>query len=127
MNKPTPSDAVAELVAAINQGDVAAATALYEEGASFVAQPGKMSVGTEALREALAGLIALKPILTTLVHRTIQTGEVALYCGQWTLTGTAADGRLVHMSGTSSDVLRQQSNGRWLVAIDNPWGPAILG
>src|SRR3989338_5940503 len=127
MNKPTPSDAVAELVAAINQGDVAAATALYEEGASFVAQPGKMSVGTEALREALAGLIALKPILTTLVHRTIQTGEVALYCGQWTLTVTAADGRLVHMSGTSSDVLRQQSNGRWLVAIDNPWGPAILG
>ena len=127
MNKPKPSDVVAELVAAINQGDVVAATALYEEGASFVAQRGKMSVGTEALREALAGMIALKPVLTTLVHQTIQTGEVALYCVQWTLTGTAADGRPVHMNGTSSDVLRQQAAGRWLVAIDNPWGPAILG
>jgi ketosteroid isomerase-like protein len=27
----------------------------------------------------------------------------------------------------SSDVLRRQADGRWLVAIDNPWGTGIIG
>jgi ketosteroid isomerase-like protein len=71
-------------------------------------------------------MIALKPVLTAQTHQTIQTGEVALYCSDWMLAGTAADGSPVEISGKSSDVLRRQPDGRWLIAIDNPWGPAML-
>jgi hypothetical protein len=31
------------------------------------------------------------------------------------------------MGGESSDILRRQSDGRWLIAIDNPWGAQVLG
>lgn len=126
MNQPKSSDVVAELVNAVNQGNLEAAIALYEAGASFVAQPGRVAIGTESLREALAGMIALKPILTAVAHQTVEANGVALYCSKWSLSGTAADGSPVQMVGTSSDVLRQQVNGQWLIAIDNPWGPAIL-
>ncbi len=30
------------------------------------------------------------------------------------------------MSGESTDVLRRQPDGRWLIALDNPWGVQIL-
>jgi ketosteroid isomerase-like protein len=30
------------------------------------------------------------------------------------------------MGGVSSDVLRRQHDGRWLIAVDNPWGATIL-
>lgn len=127
MNKSNPSDTVTGLVDAINQGNLQAAIARYEIGACFVVQPGTVAVGTEALSQAIARMIALKPVLTTQTCQTIQTGEVALYCSQWQLTGTAVDGSPVHMTGSSSDVLRRQADGHWLIAIDNPWGPAVLG
>jgi ketosteroid isomerase-like protein len=30
------------------------------------------------------------------------------------------------MAGESSDVLRRQRDGRWLIALDNPWGADLL-
>ena len=57
----------------------------------------------------------------------IEAGGVALYSSKWTLVGTSPEGKQVEMSGTSSDVLRQQKDGRWLVAVDNPWGTSIVG
>jgi len=30
------------------------------------------------------------------------------------------------MSGESSDILRRHKDGRWLIALDNPWGAQIL-
>ena len=126
MGISNPLDAVTELVKAINQGNLEAAVALYEPEATLVAQPGKVATGTKAIREAIAGFIALKPTLMNEAHQIVQAGSIALYCSKWNLKGTAPDGSPVQMRGTSSDVIRRQADGRWLIAIDNPWGPAIL-
>ena len=127
MNTYSPVDAVVQLVKAINRGDLEAAIALYESGATLVVQPGKMAIGTKALREALASFIALKPILTTEAHQVLQSDDIALYVSKWNLEGKAPDGSIVQMRGASSDVLRRQKDGQWLILIDNPWGPGILG
>lgn len=127
MIQPTPVDAVTEMVTAINQGNLQAAIAKYEPGACFVVQPGNVAKGTEAIAEAIGRMIAMKLVLTAQLQQTIQIGDLALYCSKWQLNGTAADGSPVQIEGTSSDVLRQQADGRWLIAIDNPWGPAVLG
>lgn len=29
-------------------------------------------------------------------------------------------------AGESSDILRRQADGRWLIALDNPWGAQVL-
>jgi ketosteroid isomerase-like protein len=46
---------------------------------------------------------------------------------RWTLDGVGPDGAAIQMRGESSDVLRRQADGRWLVALDNPWGVSLLG
>ncbi|MEW6684331.1 MAG: nuclear transport factor 2 family protein [Nitrospirota bacterium] len=123
----SPVDTVNTLIEAINRGDLGAALAQYEPHAILVAEPGKVATGTKAIRTALEGFIALKPTLRGDAHQFLEGGNLALFCSKWTLTGTGPDGKPVEMGGTSSDVLRRQADGNWLIVIDNPWGTALLG
>lgn len=126
MKTVSPLDAVTQFVNAMNAGDLETALGLYEPGASLVAQPGVTATGTPALRKALAGFAALKPTMTTEAHQVVEAGDVALYCSRWSLRGTDPAGNPVQMSGRSSDILRRQPNGNWLIALDNPWGTDIV-
>lgn len=126
MSTPNPVDTVTQLVKAVNQGDLEAAVACYEADATLIVQPGQEATGKKAIREAFAGFIAMKVTITTETHKTIQAGDIVLFISKWTATGTAPDGAPMKMGGMSSDVLRRQSNGQWLIAIDNPFGAAIL-
>ncbi len=126
MKTLSPLDAVIQFVNAMNKGDLEAALSLYEPGASLVAQPGVLATGTLALREALAGFVALKPTLTSEAHQVVESGDVALYCSRWSLRGTDPTGNPVQMSDRSSDILRCQPDGNWLIALDNPWGTDIV-
>src|SRR5262245_13856303 len=121
-----PIDAVNQLVDAINRGDLERAVGAYEPGAVLLVQPGQLARGSIQLREALAGFIALKPTLTSETQEVIEAGNVALYVGRWNLRGTDPAGKPVVMAGESSDILRRQADGRWLIALDNPWGDQIL-
>ena len=122
-----PVDVVAKLVESINQGNVDAAVACYEAQGALVVQPGTVAQGAQALRQALAGFIALKPTLTTESYEVIQTGDLLLYLSAWKLTGKDPQGKNVKMAGNSSDILRRQSDGSWRIVLDNPWGTALLG
>ncbi|HEX9757349.1 MAG TPA: DUF4440 domain-containing protein [Nitrospiria bacterium] len=126
MKTLTPLDAVTQFVNAMNQGDLETALSMYEPGASLVVKPGVVATGTLALREALAGFVALKPILTSEAQQVVEAGDVALYCAQWSLRGTDPIGNPVQMSGRSSDILRRQPDRNWLIALDNPWGTNIV-
>jgi uncharacterized protein (TIGR02246 family) len=122
----TPIDTVNELSDAINRGDLEAALALYEPKAVLVAQPGQLARGSTELRAALGRFIGLKPELRSETQSVIEVDDIALYTGRWTLRGTDPSGQTTTMGGVSSDVLRRQRDGRWLIAVDNPWGAKIL-
>jgi ketosteroid isomerase-like protein len=121
----TPEDVDRMLGAAITSGDMDAALALYEPGATF-AMPagfGEGSVtGTDDLREALGGFLAMNPELTINPETTLASGELAMVTGSWTLKGRGPDGSDVDASGRYADVMRRQSDGSWLFVIDNPNG-----
>jgi len=123
---PGPIDTVNELVQAINRADLERAVAAYESDAVLVVQPGKLVRGSAQLREALAGFTALRAVLRSEAQQLIEAGDVALYIGRWSLSGTDPAGNAVAMGGESTDVLRRQRDGRWLIALDNPWGAQIL-
>ena len=53
-----------------------------------------------------------------------QTGDLALVTAQWQLAMTDQEGKTVTMNGQSVEVLRRQQDGRWLFAIDFPFGVA---
>ncbi len=126
MSAYNPVETVNQLVEAVNQGDLDAAVACYEAGASLVVQPGQVAAGTQAIRDAFAGFLAMKTTITTEKYMVIQTGDIVLYSSKWSATGIAPDGAPVEMGGTSSDVLRRQADGIWLIVIDSPYGGEIL-
>ena len=126
MNQPNPAETVKSLIEAINQGNLDKALSFYEPNAAFIVQPGNITRGRDGIRTALQGFISLKPSLKGEAHQVVKSGDVALYCSKWTLLGTLPNGKPVEMSGVSSDVLRKQADGQWLVAVDNPWGTRIV-
>jgi uncharacterized protein (TIGR02246 family) len=107
---------------AISSGDVEAALALYEPDAAFVTEPGQTVTGAQAIREAISNFVAMKPTLNVEVPLVVQSGDTAILYSQWTITGTAAAGSPVDMSGKGQEVVRRQADGNWLFVIDNPWG-----
>ena len=123
---PGPLDAVTSLVQAVNRGDLDRAVAMYDPKAVLMVRPGEIARGREQIGAALQGFIALRPTLSSSANRVFETGDVALYLGRWTLTGVGPDGAPVTMGGESTDVLRRQPDGRWLIAVDNPWGVTVL-
>ena len=122
----TPIDTVNLLADALNRGDLEAALELYEPNAVLVAQPGQLARGSAQVRTALGGFIGLKPTLRSQTQNVVEADAIALYMGRWTLQGTDPSGNAITMGGESSDVLRRQQDGRWLIAVDNPWGTQIL-
>ncbi len=123
----TPIDTVNQLAEAINRGDLEAALALYVPNAVLVPQPGQLARGTTELRAALGRFIDLKPTLKFQAHSVIEVDDIAQYTSRWTLHGTDPSGQAIAMGSESSDVLRRQQDGRWLIAVDNPWGAQVLG
>jgi uncharacterized protein (TIGR02246 family) len=121
-----PEATVARLTDAVNRADLDAAAALYEPEAVLVAQPGNVARGRARIRESLRGFTGLQPTLTTTASQVLEAGDLALYLGRWRLTGIGPDGAPVTMGGESADVLRRQSDGRWLIVVDDPWGTALL-
>jgi len=119
----TPEEAPLLFARAFAAGDLDSAVTLYEPEAAFVAQPGEVVAGSEAIREALSGFLALEPMFDLEVKKVFRTGDIALSFDEWTLTGTGPDGETISMSGQTWSVLRQQPDGSWLFVIDNPYGP----
>lgn len=126
MNQPSPDATVQRLVHALNSADLDLAVSQYTADAVFVPTPGSVVRGRDAVRAALAETVALKPQLSTHRQEIISDGDTALYHSRWSMRGTTPDGQVVEMSGNSSDVLRRQADGSWLIAIDNPHGTAVL-
>jgi ketosteroid isomerase-like protein len=122
----TPLDAIKTLVEARDKGDVETVVSCYEANATIVPQPGTVQHGTKALREWLASFAAVRPKLNVTSREIIEGGDIALHCSAWTMNGTDPTGKPFEMKGRTADVLRKQPNGSWLVALDNPWGTAIL-
>jgi uncharacterized protein (TIGR02246 family) len=118
----TPEEVARLFAQAFNAHDLEALMALYEPEATLIPQPGQVATGTEAIREALGGFLALKPKFELEFKKAFQAGDIALLFSDWTLSGTDPDGNAVELAGQTSDVARRQPYGSWLVVIDNPFG-----
>ena len=104
-------------------GDVDALLALYEADAVLQPEFGVVFRGHEQIRPALTELLAMKPQITyTSAADVVICGNMALVSNFWTMQATAPDGTKVTDGGTSADVVRRQTDGSWLVLIDQPRG-----
>ena len=109
---------------AYNSGDIDALAALYEPEAAYVAEPGKVRQGTEEVRDILGGYFALNGEAKFATRRVIGNDDLAIIISDWKLTYAGEDGAPVELGDTTTDVLRRQPDGTWLIAVDNPFGLA---
>jgi hypothetical protein len=56
------------------------------------------------------------------VNRVVQASDLALLITEWSINGNKPDGKSINLIGKGTVGLRRQSNGAWLMVIENPWG-----
>src|SRR5215216_7385393 len=93
---------------AMNDGDLVAVMDLYVPDATLLSTSGQLLTGTDAIREALGGALAMDPRYELRPRQVLQTGGVALLITDWTMHATGPDGSPVKMVGTTSDVALRQ-------------------
>ena len=117
----TPEALPAIIADAFSRGDIDAFLAVHEEGASVVVPPdGTCAHGLEEIRAATAPIIALRPRMTSVACKALQSGELALTHASWDLDGTAPDGTRTQLSGTGTIVSRRGLDGTWRIVLDDP-------
>ena len=109
-----------------NVQDVDGLIELYEPDAIILPPNAEEVVtGHAAIREVLDGILALNAKMDNAIERVIERQDIAILYSRWTVAGTGQDGTPVTVGGMTSDVVRRQSDGSWLFAIDNPLGGAV--
>jgi uncharacterized protein (TIGR02246 family) len=105
-------------------GDLDGLVSLYEADAVMVMvpQPGPVVRGHAAIREGLSELLAFRPQFELRILKTLEIEDIAILYARWNFVGTDPDGNAVRMTGLTSDVVRRQPDGSWLLIIDNPVG-----
>lgn len=116
----TPEALMRSFTDRVHAGDLDGLVALYEPAAVFEPRPGVVVEGRQAIRQALAELLALRPTMVAETVQVLRADDVALVVNEWTMTGTAPDGSEVRQGGRSADVVRRQPSGAWLVLVDKP-------
>jgi uncharacterized protein (TIGR02246 family) len=116
----TPEDLLRRYAFHVGEGDLDGLMALYAPDAVFVPAPGVVHTGKDAIREALAAMLALSPALETRILEVHTAADIALAIVEWTMRGTAPDGSPVSQAGRSADVFRRLPDGSWRVLIDRP-------
>ena len=123
----TPEDLLNLQVQEFNKGNVSFLMTLYENDACFSSEPGQVVKDLESIRQSLQRFIDMRAKLEARVKRAIQASDLALLITEWSMSGTASDGKPMRLSGRGTVVLRQQkqqlSDGiAWRIVIENPWG-----
>jgi uncharacterized protein (TIGR02246 family) len=118
----TPEDLLYSQVKEFNKGNISFLMTLYEKDACFASSPGKVVKGLENLRESMQGFIDMGVKLEAKVKRIFQINNLALLITEWSINGTEPDGKPINLTGRGTVVLRRQSDGTWLMVIENPWG-----
>lgn len=127
MSARTPEELHAHFQRHFIAGDMEALLALYEPHAVLVPQPGQAVRGHAAIHASLAGFIAMNGTFRMQPAKTIRADDVAIVFAAWTLDAKAPDGSPLHLEGQTADVVRRHADGRWLFAIDSPFGAAGAG
>jgi ketosteroid isomerase-like protein len=105
-----------------NKGNVNSLMTLYENDACFASRSGQVIKGLGSIRLSLQDFIDMRCKLEVKVKKVLEATNLALIVTEWSINGIESDAKPVNLTGRGTVVLRQQSDGTWLIVIENPWG-----
>lgn len=120
-----PEGMVATLIERFNSGKVSAMMGIYEPGAIFVANSGRVITDHAEIAAELQVDLALGLPLVAKARHVFVAGDIAQIVLDWSIDGTGPDGKHVHRGGSAADILRRGADGLWRYIIDNNQGTAV--
>jgi ketosteroid isomerase-like protein len=118
----TPEDMLNSQVEEFNRGNIGFLMMLYEKDAYFASKPGQVVKDLESIRQAFQSLIDMGGKLEAKPKRVLLASDLALLITEWSINGNEPNGKPINLTGRGTVVLRRQSDGTWLMVIENPWG-----
>ncbi len=115
---------VERFVAAFNSFDLDRIVSFYSADAVLNLGAGQVFRGRDAIRQVLSNFVAPGLPMRITPRFTVASGSTGLVSFDWLIEGNAPDGSPVRMSGTTSDVIRYESDGFWRQLLDHPFGSA---
>ena len=119
-------NAVEKMTSNFEKGMIDEVMQSYERDAMVVFDPGKPISDPDLLRKMFEDMSGAKPKFSYSGHQVFISGDIAIHIAPWEMNGMAPDGSTIQQEGLSIVVLRKQSNGEWLMVIDNPHGQMLL-
>jgi len=119
-------EAVEELDAAFNRGDLEAILDFYEDEAVMVVEPGRLARGKGELRRIYEEVLRWKGIARQEKTHVIEVGDIALFTSKWSFSATTRNGETISRESIATCVFRKDADGKWRLVIDNSYGPAVL-
>ncbi|TYQ09706.1 UNVERIFIED_ORG: ketosteroid isomerase-like protein [Gordonia westfalica J30] len=117
-----PMERVQYFFDAVNRKDADAALSCYEATAVLDLGPdGGTATGTDEVRDALAAFLTMEMELAGERELRSADGQLALTSLEWKASGADGEGNPITLTGKSTEVLRRQADGDWLMVLDSPW------
>ena len=105
----------------VNAGDLEGLVALYEPNATLATEDAGNLIGHEAIRGYLQTLVGMKATIDMGTYRVVPASDgLAVVHHDWQATITTPDGQQMTMTGKATEVVRRQTDGSWLFALDDP-------
>jgi uncharacterized protein (TIGR02246 family) len=122
MSTQQPEVIYQQFTQALNRGDAEAISALFEDEAMIVPQPGQPPItGAPAIRGYWQACVGFQPQIQMELQSAIQTGDIALLRNTWQTSVTGPDGKPITGSGRGIQVVRRQADGSWRYLMDDAW------
>lgn len=120
----TPEDVHGVLEDAFNRGDLDTFIGMFEPGAAAVdPQTGQVVHGHDEIRRVTEPIFTFRARMAIEVVGKVQGYGLALTFARWHVVGVDADGDPIDMTGRGTIVSRQQQDGTWRIALENPVSP----
>ena len=120
----TPADLHIILADAFSRGDIDALLEIYDEDAVVAVPPdGRYVRGRDGIRAAATPVLALRPQMTSVVDKTLQSDDLALTHAHRELVATTDDGSPMRLAGRGTVVSRRRPDGTWGIVLDDALSP----
>lgn len=121
-NVKNPTDINSAFEKGYNEQNVDWLMSLYEPDATLVKQNGGLARGLSAIRDELEAFLQLGGSVQSVNQYAIEHDDLALIRADWKVTTQDEQGNELIIDGSSAEVARKQSDGRWLYIADHPTG-----
>jgi ketosteroid isomerase-like protein len=107
-------------VAGVNNHDIDALLALYEQDAIAADLEGHLLQSTDDLRAFLLGFLAVVKQIDGGTRKVLVSGNIALMSSTYHAILAVQNGAMTSITGISAEVARRQPDGTWLLLLDDP-------